>query len=156
MSTEWQLAAFDDFGSTEHDLDYKIILNRFLSWSLAPLGIVGFWGVPVDDGVVVMRQNKSQGEAVYLDIFNGNVISLDGYKKISARFKIMRLNSTLHGRNIVMTNEELLSFLTTHVSYFDYSGPSVPVRQIIQAISKKFQGLLHPEESFRPRTDLSL
>ncbi|HLE12609.1 MAG: hypothetical protein A2504_04000 [Bdellovibrionales bacterium RIFOXYD12_FULL_39_22] len=156
MSCEWQLAAFEDFGGPENDGVYKVIINRFLSWALAPLGVVGFWGVPVDEGVVIMRQNKSKGEAVYFDFFKNNIISLDGNKKLSARFKIMRLNSTLHGRNVAMSAEELLSFLTTHTSYFDYNGPSVPVRQIIQALSKSVQGLLHPEESFRPRTDLSL
>ena len=55
-----------------------------------------------------------------------------------------------------MTNEELLSFMSAHSSYLDYQGLSVPVRQMIQTLAKMTEGLVHPEESFRPRTDLSL
>jgi hypothetical protein len=55
-----------------------------------------------------------------------------------------------------MKNEELLSFLSAHCSYMDYSGLSVPVRQMIQTLARMTEGLIHPEESFRPKTDLSL
>jgi hypothetical protein len=84
------------------------------------------------------------------------MISCDGVKKLRPHFKILRLDPSLRGRNIRMTSEELLSFLSSHCSYLDSAGLSIPVRQMIQALSKMTEGLIHPQESFRPRTDLSL
>ncbi len=155
ISKEWELAVYSDFGNINNIESSRIIINRFLSWALAPMGIAGFWGVPVDGGVVIMRQDKSIGEVVYFDLVNRQLFCHDGIKKLGAKFKIMRLDSHIHGRNIQMKSEEFLSFLFTHVSYFDYAGPSVPVRQVIQEISKNFYGVYHPQENFRPRTTLS-
>ena len=99
---------------------------------------------------------ESKGEAVFIDVKALQMLSIDGVKKLRPHFKILRLDSTLHGRNIKMSTEELLSFLSSHCTYLDSSGLSVPVRQVIQTLSKMTEGLVHPEESFRPRTDLSL
>jgi hypothetical protein len=118
--------------------------------------LVGFWGVSVDDGMVAQRPIDSRGEVVFIDVVGLRMISFEGVKKLRPHFKILRLDPTLKGRNIKMTSEELLSFLSAHCSYMDTSGLSVPVRQMIQALSKMTEGLLHPQESFRPRTDLSL
>lgn len=156
----WELGCFSDFGSPkatpENKMAARIILNRFLSWALAPHGVLGLWGVTVDEGVVLQRATESKGEAVFIDVVGLKVFSLDGVKKIGPRFKILRLDSTLKGRNVRMSSEELLSFVSAHCAYFDYTGLSVPVRQMIQLLSRMSEGLLHPEESFRPRTDLSL
>ncbi len=153
---EWRLGCFNDFGAAENVVAYKSVINRFLSWSLASLGLVGFWGVIVDEGVVVMRQGSSRGEAVFIDIMKRRIFSEDGIKKMRSRFQIMKLDSSLHGRNIKMSGEELLSFLSNHCTYFDYDSLSVPVRQLIQSLAKTVVGVLHPQESFKPRTDLSL
>lgn len=153
---EWQMGCYENFGSKKTELASRIVLNRFLSWALAPLGIVGFWGVPIDDGVVVQRSAEAVGEAVFFDVMAKKIFTLDGEKKWNAKFKILRLDPILKGRNIKMSGEELLSFLSSHTSFFDYSGLSVPVRQMIQVIAKSTEGLVHPQESFKPRTDLSL
>lgn len=153
---EWQLGCYKDFGSNEVMLASRMVINRFLSWALVPHGIVGLWGVTVDDGMVAQRAIDSKGEAVFIDVKELRMITLDGVKKLRPHFKILRLDPTLKGRNIRMTSEELLSFLSAHCSYFDSVGLSVPVRQMIQALSKITEGLIHPQESFRPRTDLSL
>ncbi len=153
---EWELGCYKDFGSNTHLIASRIILNRFLSWALAPHGILGLWGVTVDDGMVAQRPNDSRGEVVFIDIKGQRMISQDGAKKLRPHFKILRLDPTLKGRNIKMTSEELLSFLSAHCSYLDSSGLSVPVRQMVQSLSKLTEGLIHPQESFRPRTDLSL
>lgn len=153
---EWQLGCYKDFGTNNFKIASRMIINRFLSWALVPHGIVGIWGVTVDGGMVAQRAGDSKGEAVFIDVKGLNIISFDGVKKIKPHFKIMRLDPTLKGRNIRMTSEELLSFLSAHCSYLDSSGLSVPVRQMIQALSKMSEGLIHPQESFRPRTDLSL
>ena len=155
-SKEWELGCLGDFGEGTDKLSYATILNRFLSWALAPMGVVGFWGVPVDEGVVVMKQCNSKGEVIFFDVFKDRVFTIDGVKNIKSSFRIMRLDRTLKGRNIRMNNAELLGFLSVHCSYFDYSGLSIPVRQMIQCISTKVFGWIHPMENFKPRTDLSL
>jgi hypothetical protein len=153
---EWQLGCYSDFGSSAVSFAAKMMINRFLSWALVPHGLVGLWGVTVDDGMVAQRPIDSKGEVVFIDVKGLRMISFDGIKKLRPHFKILRLDPTLKGRNIKMTSEELLSFLSAYCSYMDSSGLSVPVRQMIQALSKMTEGLVHPEESFRPRTDLSL
>jgi hypothetical protein len=153
---EWQLGCYKDFGASQFSYAGRMVLNRFLSWALVPHGLVGFWGVSVDDGMVAQRPIDSRGEVVFIDVVGLRMISFEGVKKLRPHFKILRLDPTLKGRNIKMTSEELLSFLSAHCSYMDTSGLSVPVRQMIQALSKMTEGLLHPQESFRPRTDLSL
>lgn len=155
----WELGAYHDFGSTsviQKKLAARIMINRFLTWALVPQGILGLWGVAVDEGMVLQRVHEAKGELVFIDVMKNRILTLDGVKKLGPKFKVLRLDPTLHGRNIKMTNEELLSFMSAHCSYLDYKGLSVPVRQMIQTLSKMTDGLVHPEESFRPRTDLSL
>jgi hypothetical protein len=153
---EWQLGCYSNFASKENIVSARTVVNRYLSWALSPLGILGIWGVTIDDGMVAQRNADCKGEAVFIDLVNQRLLTVDGVKKISPRFKVLRLDPTLRNRNIRMTNEEFVSFLYSHCTYFDYSGPSVPVRQMIQAFTKMTEGLVHPQESFRPRTDLSL
>lgn len=156
-ASQWQLGTFSDFGGPDFEIESRTVLLRFLSWSLAPLGIIGFWGTNVDEGLVVMRQAKANNEAVFIDMKSKNIISVDGVTKMKSRFKIVRLDSTLRGRNVRMSREELISFLSHHTSFFDYNNMlSVAVRQMIQTMATRLEGVLHPEESFRPRTDLSL
>jgi hypothetical protein len=131
-------------------------MNRYLSWALAPLGIIGLWGVPVDEGVVVMSQKNAGGEGVFIDINRRVIMGLDGVKPIKGRFQLLRLDSTLKGRSITMSKEELLSFLMAHIIYFDYDGPSIPVRQMVQTLLTLARGIVYPRENYRPRSGLSL
>ncbi|MEI8346569.1 MAG: hypothetical protein WCG27_03825 [Pseudomonadota bacterium] len=156
LAREWNCGLVLDGKFEDKKLVLRSILNRYLSWALAPLGMVGFWGVPVDQGVVVLKQAESFGEAFFVDLANHRVLTVDGMGKIKSHFKMMRLDPMLKGRNIRMSNEELLSYLTIHCVYFDYPNLSVPIRQLIQEIAKTAEGLVHPRENFKPRTDLSL
>jgi hypothetical protein len=153
---EWQLGCYANLASKDNLLAARTIINRYLSWALSPLGILGLWGVTIDDGIVAQRASDSKGEAVFIEMSKQRLLSVEGVKKIGPKFKILRLDPTLHNRNIRMTNEEFVSFLYSHCTYFDYVGPTVPVRQLIQSLAKNVMGLVHPQESFRPRTDLSL
>jgi len=152
---EWTMGCLSDFGNDESRLTaHKVIINRFISWSLSGLGIVGFWGVPVDEGMVVMKAGESLGEAIFIDLINKNIISIEGVKPLKSNFKIIRLSSTLTDRNIRMNSEELLGFLSSYCTYFDFSGPSVAVRQLIRNLSKIAFGLIHPQEKFQPRVEI--
>ncbi len=153
---EWPLGCYKDFGSHAKFYQSRMIMNRFLSWALVPHGIIGLWGVTADDKIVAQRPVDSKGEVIFIDIKAQRMITVDGVKKLGPHFKILRLDPTLKGRNIKMGNEEFLSFLSTYCSFMDSSGLSVPVRQMLQVLSKMTEGMVHPQESFRPRTDLSL
>lgn len=155
-ATEWQLGVYSHFGSEDQLMEAKIVMGRFLGWALSSLGIVGFWGTPVEEGAVIMKSIKADGEFFMLDVMNRRVITFDGIVKMKPQYRVMRLDSTLKGRNIRMTGEEYLSFLLHHTCFFDFSGPTVAVRQLVQTLSKTTEGVIHPEESFRPRTSLSI
>jgi len=152
----WEMGCFSDFGSSEALSDYRTIINRYLSWALVTQGIVGFWGVPVEEGIVVLKKTEAQGEAVFVDVRKRFLYSIEGATKMKPYFGILRLDSILKNRNIRMTSEELLSFLLVNSTFFDHQGLNMPVRQVIQTLAKFAEGLVHPRESFKPRTDLSL
>lgn len=152
-SKVWQMGVFENFGADEQAA--RIVINRFLAWALVPLGIISFWGVPVDEGAVVLKQSESAGECIYIDVKNYRQMSLDGIIQCKEAFQILRLDPVLKGRTIGMTKEELLSFLYQFCTYFDHGGLSYPIRQIIHHLSRLAIGQVYPEESFRPRTNLS-
>lgn len=134
----------------------KIIFTRILSWALSPLGVIGLWGVGVDEGIVVMNQQRAQYESVLIDYFKNKLTTIEETVDIKPAFKIIRLDPTLKGgRNFSMTPEALAGMLSAGTTYFDYDGPSLALRQVIRAISIRYEGVVHPQSSFRPRTDLS-
>lgn len=134
----------------------RSILNRFLTWSLSSLGVIGFWGVPVDEGFVILNQKDSRGEAVFVDVINQKMMSMDGVRDISTGLEILRLDSGLRERSLVMRESELLSFLSVKTSFLDPEGLSTPVRQMVKQLSKMALGKVYPRSSFQPRTDLDL
>ena len=127
----WEMGCHSDFGSEEDSVTCRGIINRYLSWALVSQGIVGFWGVPVEEGLVVLKKGEAQGEAVFVDVRNRKLYSIDGSRKMKRQFSILRLNSAIKNKNVVMSREELLGFLTVNTTFFDYTGLSVPVRQAI-------------------------
>lgn len=149
-SKVWQMGVLENFGENVHSS--RVIINRFLAWALVPFGIISFWGVPVDEGAVILRQSESEGECIYIDVQNYRQMSLDGIKECKGSFQILRLDHALKNRTIGMTKEELLSFLYQFCTYFDHDGLSYPIRQIIHHLSRLAVGQVYPEESFRPRT----
>ncbi len=155
-ASEWQLGVYSHFGAEGQLAEARTIIGRFLGWALSTLGFVGFWGTPVEEGAVIMKPQKAGGEFFMIDVMNRRLLTLDSVVKMKPQFRLLRLDSTLKGRNIRMTNEEYLSFLLHHTCFFDYAGPTVAVRQLVQTLSKNSEGVIHPEESFRPRTNLSI
>jgi hypothetical protein len=104
----------------------------------------------------VLRRKEALGEAVFIDVREKRIFSIDGVTPMKSNFTILRLDSVLKDKNIPMSNEELISFLTVNSTFFDYQGLNVPIRQAIQSLVKVAKGIVHPRESFKPRTDLSL
>lgn len=154
-AANWELGVLDGFGSTGKEQETKVILNRYLSWALSLHNVVGFWGVPVDEGIVIMNQGEALAECVFLDTINQRLISVEGIRRFSHPFQILRLDKTLKGKNLGMSREELIGFLTNRTSYFDYNGVSTPVKQQIRAVASVGSGIVYPYENYKPRTNLS-
>lgn len=151
---EWTMGCDSSFGSNEREA--RAVINRYLSWALAPLGIIGFWGVPVEEGIVVMNQRDSEAEAVFVDVRGRRTFSIDGSERMKPKFRVIRLDNSLRNKNLKMNQTEMMAFLAASTSFIDAQGLSVGVRQVIQALARDVEGLVHPRESFKPRTDLSL
>jgi len=134
----------------------RSVINRFLTWSMANLGVIGFWGVPVDEGFVVLGQKEAKGEAIFIDVLNKKLISMDGVKDISIGLEILRLENTLKERTLKMKPDELFSFLSVKTSYLDPEGLSRSVRQMLSELTRMAIGKVYPRKSFQPRTSIEL
>lgn len=152
-SSEWHMGCFPDFGHVDTELQCRVIINRFLSWALVPHGIVGFWGTPVEEGVVIQRYGESRGEAVLFDIKNRKVLTMDGEKRMRYSFTFIKLDPTLRNRSIEMKFEDLLSFLSVNSTFFGSRGLPTSIRQLLQTLCRFSQGQIYPMENFQPRAE---
>jgi len=151
-ASSWECGVTAGFSVGEEGIfAARSVLNRFLTWSLSGLGVIGFWGVPVDEGFVVLSQKEAHGEAVFIDLMNHKIVSMDGVKDISGGLEILRLDTALKDRSLAMRPSELLSFLSVKTSYLDPEGISLPVRQMVNQLSKIAFGKVYPRKSFQAR-----
>jgi len=153
-SIEWHMGCFPDFGHVDMEMQCRVVMNRFLSWALADHGIIGFWGTPVEEGVVIQRYSESRGEAILFDINKRMVFSLDGQKRMRYSFTFIKLDPTLRNRSVEMRFEDLLSYLTVNSTFFGPTGLPPKIRQLIQTLCRFSQGQIYPKESFQPRNEI--
>ncbi len=147
-ASAWECGVSDKFCQEDSDLfAARTILNRFISWSLASLGVVGFWGAFAQEGASVLKQRDSDGEAFFIDVPNKKVLSPDGVVDLPVGLKLLRIDHRLKGRNIRMSRDELLSFLSIHTSYFDPGGNSLIVRQLLSALPRLCEGIIQSADS---------
>lgn len=153
---EWNLALMPHFGLKNEMVESRMLFNRVLSFSLLKEGIIGFWGVLVDRGLVVQRPMDSKGEAVFVDVNNREIYSIDGNKKMPSAFHFLRMDHTLKGeRRMKMSKEELLTFLESHTTHLDLNLRPMKLNYAIQWLSKWTEGFIFAEENFRPRVEIS-
>jgi hypothetical protein len=143
----WELGVKASF--SEDSL--RVVLTRFLSFALASSGVVGFWGVPVDEGFVVMTPKKAMFESIFVDLKKNVVITYDGVKAINSELQILRLDESLKDKIIGMKREALLSYLSTNTCYFSYSGFEIGIKDTIFELSQVASGYIYPEGNFKPR-----
>ncbi len=153
---EWKMSSLNIWEDEDKIMACRTIITRYLSWALAPFEVCGFWGVHVDDGIVAMKQNRSNGESIFIDLSKNSILSYDGIVSINPRFQIIRLDKNINGKSTKMGKEEFLSFLFTHCTYFDYLSPPIYIQKVIQKLITVADGVWHPKSNFRPRIDLSL
>lgn len=150
-ANEWKLGVLPEFGTDSYLMGSRAVINRYLSWALAPFGIAGFWGVPVEEGVVIDKQKHSEGEVVFFDVVRNRLLTSEGVRPFKSSFHVIRLDSILKDSTRPISRDEMIGFLSTHCAYFSLEGLSVPVRQVIQTVARQFEGRRYPQESFRAR-----
>jgi hypothetical protein len=153
---QWELGI--SLNGDQQDLknNLKIILSRVISKSLAEQNIVGLWGVPVDEGVVILRQDESLGETIWFDLNTDRIITVDGEKILFSDFKIIRLDESIQDHSVKIKSDELFSFLRTKITLLSYFGPSKTYLQNLFSLSKRLEGHKYPKENFQPRNSKSL
>ena len=147
-SALWE-AGIKNCGPNSNEL--KTIITRFISLALAPFGIITFWGVPVNEGFVIMKPKDANFESIIVDVDNRCFISQDGVVNIDFETKILRLDESLHGRTKQMSKEELVSFLSTKTCYLSNKGLDHRIRESIYSLAKQVEGVVYPVENFKPR-----
>ena len=147
---KWELGILLD--NNKHE-EYRLILNRFLSWTLAKENILGLWAVPVDEGIVVMKPVEAHYESCYVDLERGLLYTFDGIREIDDSFQILKLDSDLKDNVIKMKKEELVAFLSSKLTYFSYSGPTFGLKNSLFQLTKMADGIIYPRDHFKPRSD---
>lgn len=156
LAKEWELGVSKVHFAQDEERRWEILLTRFLSLALAPLGIMGFWSVPVEEGIVVMNQGDSHNEVVFVDLNKNAMLTWDGVKMIDGYLNFIRLDPVLKSDTIKMNNEELYSFLLFHTSFFDYGPTHSQLKETLKKLLSYGRGIVHPSEEFRPRTETDL
>lgn len=147
-SSVWELGVLNP---EAYKKEIKIILIRFLSWALATQGILGLWGVPVEEGIVVMKPITANHEVVFLDLKKMRMMTQDGSSPIYPGTQIIRLDEGLKQSARQMSKEQLVSFLSTHTTYLSHQGLHLNLREAIIELSSIFDGIILPTENFKPR-----
>jgi hypothetical protein len=135
----WELGLVSRLETTEELMGLRVMLNRALSWALAPLGVIGFWGVATGEGFVAMKQGQSFGEAVLLDIDKQLMFSSTGIKKIEGGFTILRADKAGPSARSISA-EELISFLSTSNTYLSHLGLPHTIKRAAMKIGATVRG----------------
>lgn len=141
LVTNWEMGVLKNFGSKEFEFETRMVLSRYLGWSLAPHGVVGFWGEVTDGKMFVSSARQTSGRSFFVDYKNQKQIVSGMELDCHDSWEFIRANDISVGGKQRMTQEELLAFLSSKTVFFDYRGLSVPVRQVIGALSKSGNGI---------------
>jgi hypothetical protein len=152
----WEMGISVDFSRDAQVRVFKIMLSRAMGLALGTMGVISFWGVPVDEGFVVMKQTEAQSECIFLDLKHRKFLTIEGEKKITAETIIIRLDREMKGESRRISREEAYSFLSTHANYFSYRGINPQLRENIFAVANTLTVQRLPFENFKPRTGLSI
>ena len=134
----WEMGLVTNLETTEELMGLRVMLNRFLSWSLAPFGVVGFWGVLTDDGFAVMKQAQSFGEVVFVDLDKKTLLSSSGVRTLSGALTITRADRQNAKGSI--SREEMVSFLSTATTYLSHTGLPQLLKKNVFALGSMSKG----------------
>jgi hypothetical protein len=109
-SEHWKMGVTSSFGSDP--LVLRVIMARFLSWSLQSFGITGHWGLLGKSSIFIDSVARTQGKCVFFDAREGIYFAGNRLEKVIDLFPMVRFDPSMkHSQR--MTREELYSFLMT-------------------------------------------
>lgn len=143
---DWEMACFSDFGQNQADItDFNIIINRYLSYALAPIGVIGFWGSLKTNELFLSKKDESIGEVIYFDVYKKVIIDGEKIQKFKPRLNIVKFDHYSKREKQMRSKEELLTLLTLNTSYMDL-GNNTAVRQILRTLLQFVQGVIRPTD----------
>ena len=131
---EWEMGMVTHFANSQTAFIFKTILNRYISWSVAPFGVIGFWGEFSQDRITLLRPKESKASAVYIDLKNNLIITHEKTYPIMAKLEFIRIDQHIRGGRIQMSKEEFLGLLHGRCIFFDFDGPSTPIKQMLNVL----------------------
>ncbi|MBY0516402.1 MAG: hypothetical protein K2P81_05810 [Bacteriovoracaceae bacterium] len=135
----WELGLASSLETTEELMGLRVMLNRYLAWALAPMSVIGFWGVSTNEGLVAMKQSQSFGEVVFVDMEKKIMHASGGSRPLEAEFTILRADKAgPTGRQI--PPEELVSFLNTSNIYFTHMGLPQTLKKAALTLGSSVRG----------------
>ncbi len=137
----WELGVTD----TSDQVALKIVLNRFLSQSMAMLNVAAFWGCAIEKGFISQSLKECQGNALFIDPKNKKMISSGKVIDIDNDFSILRLIPTRAEQGTTMTKENFYSFLSVKTIYPDPVYKPEKLNLAIYDIANSYQGVFYPE-----------
>ncbi len=139
LTNLWELGLASQLQTTEELMGLRVMLNRYLGWALAPLGVMGFWGVATSEGLVAMKQSQSFGEVVFVDVAKHLLLSSSGTQALGAGFTILRADKTGQaGKRL--GREELVSFLNTANIFFTHGSLPMSLRKTALELGSTARG----------------
>jgi hypothetical protein len=147
----WELGIKD----VSHHNEIRVMLTRFLSFAFEDQGVVGFWGVPVEQGFVVMNREHADFESIFIDLNKNIILTYDGVKSISSDLQILRLDDTVLNDIKPITKEALISFLSMNTCHLSYEGLSAVMKAQLFQICKIGSGFIYPADNFSPRSNIT-
>jgi len=130
----WDIALAPHLRSPDQLRGLKVVMARFLTHALSPFGVVSYWGTSKEDGVIIMKQNQSNGESVFIDHKKKLIFGSNGENNIQHGLHIHRLDETKRSGTII-NREELMSFLSVSTCLLSFTGLSQEMKKSIIDLS---------------------
>ena len=143
-SKEWRLAGMQSFGDQDELTASRIVLAHFLSQALAPFSIIGFWGVPVDKGIVIVKKEESQGKMVFIHPDKNLLIANNTTFSTQERFRIIRFDTFSKKKQSIMKKEELFGQLLHHCIWI--GDNTKPIHASVKKLVLSSTGIIHSKE----------
>lgn len=141
--------------STEDSYALRVVFTRFLSMALSSQGVIGFWGVPVEQGFVMLNQGESNSESIFIDIEKGHYMTFEGVQALPNDLEILRLSPTLKDEALRMPKESLYSFLSMKSVLPVRRNKPEKYLQALYELTQVATGVEYPETNFKSRLQAS-
>lgn len=147
----WEVGLVVGKFNQEAQKNSRLFLARILSAIAAEYNIFSFFGVPVEEGIVVLTPQKAHYEFVLIDEAREKITTFDGEKSLKNELELIRLTQENFDEPRFMKADELFSFLMNGLNYFSINSLPKKITKSVYEFSRMVAGVIYPEENFKPR-----